>query len=316
MAPTPGTTPNPRPGPRPGTTPGRLDAPGGEPAGRPRSMLRRGAEVFAENRLALVAVAVLVAITAFCFLGPLFYHADTSVVNLSAVTLPPGAGHPLGTDNDGIDELGKVMAGGQTSLEIGLAAGLIAAVIGALYGAVAGYLGGWVDALMMRVIDSFMSFPLIFLLIYLSSVYGKSKTMLILEVGLTSWFGITRLVRGEALAIKVRDYVAASRMMGAGGGRIVLKHILPNTIGTTIVNTTFSIADAVFALSTLSYIGLGLQAPDNDLGGMLDVGTNYAGQGYWWMIYPPAAVIILLILCFNVIGDALRDAFETRLRKR
>ncbi|MEV7936052.1 MULTISPECIES: ABC transporter permease [unclassified Kitasatospora] len=301
----------------PGTTEGRpASAPGGEPAGRPRSMLRRGAEVFAENRLALVAVAVLVSIIAFCFLGPLFYHADTSVVNLSAVTLPPGAGHPLGTDNDGIDELGKVMVGGQTSLEIGLAAGLIAAVLGALYGAVAGYLGGWIDALMMRVIDSFMSFPLIFLLIYLSSVYGKSKAMLILEVGLTSWFGITRLVRGEALAIKVREYVAASRMMGAGGRRIVLKHILPNTIGTTIVNTTFSIADAVFALSTLSYIGLGLQAPNNDLGGMLDVGTTFAGQGCWWMIYPPAAVIILIILCFNVIGDALRDAFETRLQKR
>ncbi|MDH6135726.1 peptide/nickel transport system permease protein [Kitasatospora sp. MAA4] len=291
-------------------------APGTELAEPPRSMLRRGWEVFSENKLALVAVGVLVLIIGFCFLGPLFYHSDTSVVDLSAVTKPPGAGHPLGTDNDGIDELGKMMVGGQTSLEIGLAAGSIAAIAGALYGAVSGFVGGWIDALMMRVIDSLMSFPLIFLLIYLSSVYGKSKGMLILEVGLTSWFGITRLVRGEALAIKVRDYVDASRMMGAGGTRIIFKHILPNTIGTTIVNTTFSIADAVFALSTLSYIGLGLQAPNNDLGGMLDVGTNYAGQGYWWMIYPPAVVIILIILSFNVIGDALRDAFESRLQKR
>ncbi|MFI9274950.1 ABC transporter permease [Kitasatospora sp. NPDC052896] len=291
-------------------------APGTEPAEKPRSLLRRGWEVFAENRLALAAVGILVAITAFCFLGPLFYHSDTSVVNLDAVTRAPGGGHPLGTDNYGLDELGKLMVGGQTSLEIGLAAGLIAAFAGALYGAVAGYLGGWLDALMMRVIDSLMSFPLIFLLIYLSSVYGKSKTMLILEVGFTSWFGITRLVRGEALAVKVRDYVSASRMMGAGGRRIIFKHILPNTIGTTIVNTTFSIADAVFALSTLSYIGLGLQAPNNDLGGMLDIGTSFASSGYWWMIYPPAALIILIILSFNVIGDALRDAFETRLQKR
>ncbi|GAB2719203.1 ABC transporter permease [Kitasatospora kifunensis] len=291
-------------------------APGTEPVERPRSMLRRGWEVFSENKLALVAVGILVVIVGFCFLGPLFYHSDTTVVDLHSVTRPPGTGHPLGTDNDGIDELGKMMAGGQISLEIGLAAGLIAAVVGALYGAIAGYLGGWIDALMMRVIDSLMSFPLIFLLIYLSSVYGKSKTMLIMEVGFTSWFGITRLVRGEALTLKVRDYVSASRMMGARGNRIVLRHILPNTIGTTIVNTTFSIADAVFALSTLSYIGLGLQAPNNDLGGMLDIGTNYASQGFWWMIYPPAIVIILIILCFNVIGDALRDAFETRLQKR
>ncbi|MDH6115011.1 peptide/nickel transport system permease protein [Kitasatospora sp. MAP12-15] len=291
-------------------------APGSEPVEAPRSMLRRGWEVFAENRLALVAVGLLVAVVGLCFLGPLFYHSDTSVVNLTEVTLPPGAGHPLGTDNDGVDELGKLLAGGQTSLEIGLAAGLIAAVVGALYGAIAGYLGGWVDALMMRVIDSLMSFPLIFLLIYLSSVYGKSKEMLILEVGLTFWFGITRLVRGEALAIKVRDYVAASRMMGAGARRIIFRHILPNTVGTTIVNTTFSIADAVFAMSTLSYIGLGLQAPNDDLGGMLNIGTNYASQGYWWMIYPPAVLIILIILCFNIIGDALRDAFESRLQKR
>ncbi|WP_327065289.1 ABC transporter permease [Kitasatospora sp. NBC_01250] len=293
-----------------------VPAPGTEPIERPRSMLRRGWEVFAENKLALAAVSILVVIVGFCFLGPLFYHSNTTVVDLHAVTQPPGTGHPLGTDNDGIDELGKMMVGGQTSMEIGLAAGLIAAVAGALYGAIAGYLGGWIDALMMRVIDSLMSFPLIFLLIYLSGVYGKSKTMLIMEVGFTSWFGITRLVRGEALTLKVRDYVSASRMMGANGGRIVLRHILPNTIGTTIVNTTFSIADAVFALSTLSYIGLGLQAPNNDLGGMLDIGTTFASQGYWWMIYPPAVVIILIILCFNVIGDALRDAFETRLQKR
>jgi peptide/nickel transport system permease protein len=230
--------------------------------------------------------------------------------------MAPSAAHPLGTDQYGLDFLEQLMRGTVASLDVGLAAGLIAAVVGAFYGAVAGYAGGWLDALLMRIIDAFMSFPLIFALIYINTVYGRSQLTLIVEIGFTSWFGITRLVRGEALAIKVRDYVAASKMMGGKSTRIIYKHILPNAIGTSIVNTTFSIADAVFALSVLSFIGLGLQAPKADLGGLLDTGTQYASQGYWWLVYPPAVIIIMIIMAFNIIGDALRDAFETRLQKR
>lgn len=287
-----------------------------EAADKPRSMFARGWEVFAENKLALASLAFLVFALAFAFLGPFVYHANTSRIDLNSFTLGPGAGHPLGTDQQGFDELGELMKGTQSSLEVGLAAGLIAAVFGALYGAVAGYLGGWVDALMMRMIDALMSFPYIFVLIYLGSILGKGKLPMILEIGFTFWFGITRLVRGESLSIKVRDYVAASKMMGGRGGRIIYRHILPNTIGTTIVNTTFSIADAIFALSTLSFIGLGLPPTQADLGGLVDAGTNYAAQGFWWMVYPAALMIILLIMSFNIIGDALRDAVETRLQKR
>jgi peptide/nickel transport system permease protein len=293
--------------------------PGTEIPDKPRSMVRRGAEVFVENKLALFSLAVLAVIFVFCFIGPFFYHGDVNNVNLDTVTLPPGAGHPLGTDPSGLDVMAEMMQGGQASLEIGLAAGIIAAVVGALYGAIAGYVGGWIDALMMRIIDALFSVPIIFLLIFLASLYGNTKTVLITVIGLTSWFGITRLVRGEALTIKVRDYVAACRMMGGTPGRIIFRHVMPNTIGTTIVNTTFSIADAIFAVSTLSYIGLGLTPPHTDWGGMLDIGTQYASNGwssYWWLIYPPAFCIIAVILCFNVIGDALRDAFETRLQKR
>lgn len=290
--------------------------PGMESVDKPRSMFRRGLEVFVENKLAILGVVILVFFVVFCFLGPVFYHSDQSVVNLEQVTMPPGAGHPLGTDQTGLDQLGKLMAGGQASLEVGFAAGALAAIIGALYGAVAGYVGGWLDSVMMRFIDAALSFPAIFILIYLSLTLGKSKTVMIGVIGLTGWFGITRLVRGEALAIKVRDYVAASRMMGGGGQRIVLKHILPNTVGTTIVNTTFSIAEAIFALSSLSFLGLGLQPPKDDWGGMLNTGVEFMDQGYWWMIYPPGIAIILVIISFNFIGDALRDAFETRLQKR
>lgn len=283
---------------------------------KPRSMFRRGWEVFAENKLALASLVLLILIAVFGYLGPFFYHGNVVKADVNNITMPPTAAHPLGTDQYGLDFLGQLMRGTSASLDVGLAAGLIAAAVGALYGAVAGYLGGWIDALMMRIIDSFMSFPLLFLLIYINTVYGKSQLTLIAEIGFISWFGITRLVRGEALAIKVRDYVAASKMMGGKGPRIIYKHILPNAIGTSIVNTTFSIADAVFALSSLSFIGLGLQAPQADLGGLLNTGTQYASQGYWWLVWPPAAIIILIIMSFNIIGDALRDAFESRLQKR
>ena len=287
-----------------------------ESAIKPRSMFRRGWEVFAENKLALVSLAFIVVFIAFCFLGPVFYHGNATVSNLDEVTMPPGAGHPLGTDQSGIDELGEFMQGGQRSLTVGLLGGAMSAIIGTLYGAISGYVGGWLDALMMRIVDALLSIPIIVLLIFLGMIYGHSATLMILIIGLTGWLGITRLTRGEAMVIKVRDYVAAARMMGGHGPHIIRKHILPNTIGTTVVNTTFSIAGSIFYLSTLSFIGLGLQPPNTDLGAMLNTGTQYVDQGYWWMIYPPAIAIILVILAFNVIGDALRDAFETRLQKR
>jgi peptide/nickel transport system permease protein len=287
-----------------------------ESAEKPRSMFARGWEIFIENKLALVSLVFLVFAVCFAFFGPLVYHSNTTSIDISNFTQPPGAGHPLGTDQQGFDELGALMKATQSSIEVGLAAGLIAALFGAVYGAVAGYVGGWVDALMMRIIDALMSFPYIFVLIFLGGVLGKGKLPMILEIGFTFWFGITRLVRGEALSIKVRDYVAASKMMGGKGSRIIRKHILPNTIGTTIVNTTFSIADAIFALSTLSFLGLGLPPTEADLGGLVDSGTNYLSQGFWWMLYPAALMIVLLIMSFNIIGDALRDAVETRLQKR
>jgi peptide/nickel transport system permease protein len=285
-------------------------------AAKPRSMFRRGLEVFVENKLAVIGVGIVLFFTVFCFIGPRFYHPDTHTVSLEDITLPPSGSHWLGTDQDGIDVLGKMMIAGRTALEIGFASGVLASVVGALYGAVAGYLGGWADAVMMRAIDALLSLPLIFVLIYLAATLGRTKTVFIFVIASTSWFGITRLTRGDTLAIKVRDYVAACRMMGGRGPRIIFRHILPNTVGTSIVNTTFAIANSVFALSVLSFIGLGLQAPNDDWGGMLSVGVSYLDQGYWWMLYPPGVAIVLIIISCNFIGDALRDAFETRLQKR
>jgi peptide/nickel transport system permease protein len=290
---------------------------GGPIAGKPRSMTRRMAEVFFENKLGVLGLAILVVMVGFCFLGPLFYHTDQIHTNIDIVTLTPGSpSHPLGTDDDGYDELGRLMVAGQSSLEVGVAAGLIASIIGTLYGAIAGYFGGWVDALMMRILDAAYSLPSIFILLYLAATVGRSKLTLILVIGLTLWLLLPRLVRGETLTLKTREYVQAVRVMGGGTNRIIYRHILPNAIGTIVVSVTFIIADAIFALSTLSFIGLGLEAPQIDWGGMLNTGTSYVFDGYWWLVFPPGVAIILVIIAFNFIGDALRDAFETRLQKR
>jgi peptide/nickel transport system permease protein len=281
-----------------------------------RPMWRRGLEVFAENRLALVGTVILLAVIIFCFLGPVFYHTDQIHTNLINANLPPGSGDPLGTDPDGYDELGRLMVGGQVSLELGFASAVVATVIGTLWGAVAGYFGGVLDAVMMRIVDAALSIPILFLLIVLATIIRPTKISLILIISMASWLAISRLVRGEALSLRVREYVQAAKAMGGGSTRIVLRHIAPNAVGTIIVNATFQVADAIIFIAYISYLGLGLSPPTTDLGGMLSNGVSYVDDGYWWLIYPAGAMIVIIVIAVNFIGDALRDAFEVRLQRR
>jgi peptide/nickel transport system permease protein len=298
------------------TTTPEAQAPGVLPASKPRSMFQRGLEVFLENKLALVGVTILVAIFAFCFLGPLFYHTDQTHVNLANENLPPGPGHPLGTDANGYDVLGRLMIGGQISLEVGLAAAFIATALGTLWGAVAGYFGGITDAVMMRLVDALLAIPTLFLALVLVSMFPPTEIELILVIALTSWLTTSRLIRGEALSLRVRDYVQAMRVMGGGSTRAVFRHIAPNSVGTIMVNATFQVADAILLVVALSYLGLGIRPPQTDWGGMLNQGINSVYNGYWWQIFPAGIMIILVVIAINFIGDALRDAFEVRLQRR
>ncbi|MGB6583228.1 MAG: ABC transporter permease [Streptosporangiaceae bacterium] len=291
-------------------------APAGLPATRPRGMFVRGLEVFVENKLALIGVALLVAIVGFCFLGPVFYHTDQVHVNLAIENQPPGAGHPLGTDNNGYDVLGRLMVAGQISLEVGLAAAVLATGLGTLWGAVAGYFGGIADAAMMRVVDALLSIPALFLALVVVSMFPPTEGELILVIALTSWLTTSRLIRGEALSLRVRDYVQAMRVMGGGGTRAVFRHIAPNAVGTIVVNATFQVADAILLVVALSYLGLGIRPPQTDWGGMLNSGINSVYDGYWWQIFPAGIAIICVVIAINFIGDALRDAFEVRLQRR
>ena len=276
--------------------------------------------VFIENRLAVVGLAIIVFAILFCWIGPLIYHTnqtDSQQAFLHSVAnARPSGSHLLGTDPTGFDILGRIMYGGQISLEVGFAAAGIATLLGVLVGAVSGFFGGLVDTILMRFVDVLLSVPILYLLIVLAVIFSPSVEILILVIGLTAWLVPARLVRGETLSLRVREYVQAVRVMGGGGSRIVLRHIIPNTIGTIIVNATFQVADAILLLAALGFIGLGVPSPQTDWGTMLFNGTSYALDGYWWEIYPTGVAIVLVVVAFNFVGDALRDAFEVRLQRR
>jgi peptide/nickel transport system permease protein len=288
---------------------------GGEPLIE-GSTLRLALDVFLENRLAVVGVCLVIFMFLFSFVGPLLYYTDQVHTDLSSVNLPPGPRHLLGTDGVGHDVLGRLMLGGQTSLSIAVAAALLATTFGVLYGAVAGFAGGVVDTLMMRIVDTILAVPALFLLLVLAAMFTPNLAMLILVVALVAWLEPSRLIRGETLSLRTRDFVEAVRLMGGSSSRIVVRHIIPNTMGTIMVNATFQVADAILLIATLSFLGLGIPPPATNWGDILSNGVNYTFAGYWWLIYPPGAAIVMTVIAFNLIGDALRDAFEVRLRKR
>jgi peptide/nickel transport system permease protein len=292
--------------------------PGGDAETPAGGLWRLGLSVFLENRLAVVGLGIVAAAVLFCFLGPHLYHTVQTVPNTNPPDLSPSGAHPLGTDDQGFDVLGRLMVGGQADLEVGLAAAAFATVIGMVWGSIAGYLGGAVDAVMMRVVDAIIAIPALFVLLILASAFkgGVSVPMLIVVLAMVAWLGPSRLVRGETLSLRVREYVEAVRGMGGGTGRIIGRHIIPNAIGTIIVNATFQVADAILYLAALSYLGLGLQFPQTDWGSMLSSGTNSLEAGYWWLVYPAGAAIVLVVVAFNFVGDALRDSFEARLQRR
>ena len=266
--------------------------------------------------MATVGLLMIAGLILFCFAGPLVYHANLVRVDLLGGNRPPGAGHPLGTDGNGVDILGLLMSGGQLSLEVGTAAGFLAALIGAAWGAVAGYVGGPVDAVMMRLVDAAIAIPTLVLLLLLSAIYTPSPAVLILVIAATSWLSTAHLVRGAALTLRSREFVQAVRGMGGGQVRTIARHIAPNALGVILVNVTFQVADAILVLATLSYLGLGVRPPSSDWGDMIADGIRYIDNGCWWQIYPAGVAIILAVVAFNLLGDGIRDAFDARSRNR
>ena len=270
---------------------------------------------FWHHPFAWIGIVLLVLIVLFSFLGPVVYHVNAYAQNLNHVLKGPSARYPLGTDNLGRNDLVRMMIGGQLSLEVGFAAAIVSMVIGVVYGLLSGYAGGITDTIMMRAVDVMYSIPSLFFLLLIDSMFTPSPLLLIFVIAIVSWFGVARLVRGEVLSLKGRDYVEAARAVGAGGGRIMVRHLLPNVFGVVMVSITLQVAYAILTVAGLSFLGLGLPPPTPNWGEMLSNGINYMFQNAWWLIYPPGLAILLVELSVNFVGVALHQAFDPRLRR-
>lgn len=260
--------------------------------------------------VAWAGVLWIVLAVAACVLVPMLAHLSATATDVANAYAAPSATHWLGTDGLGRDELTRLLVGGRITLSVGAIAAVVAMLIGTVYGALAGYYGGWYDALAMRVVDVFLAVPTLFLLLFLAAMFHGSLVALMLVIGATSWLGPARLVRGEVLTLKERLYVEAARSIGAGDGRIIFRHVVPNAAGTIVTTTTFMIATAMLSETALSFLGIGVRAPMPSWGNLLSSAQSDLFAGAWWLIAPPGLAILLTVCAFNFVGDWLREGRE------
>lgn len=278
---------------------------------------------FVDNKLAVVGLGVIVFFILFCFIGPLLHSTNQALTQPLNANLAPGAASPLGghagilgTDENGFDELGRIMLGGQSALEIGFFAAFISIVIGTLYGAVAGLSGRLIDGIMMRLVDILLSIPFYLIVLILATKFSASVVKLSILLGVFSWLIPSRLMRSEVLTLRERDFVWAARVMGSSRTRLVYRHLIPNALSVVIVNVTFLVADSILYLAYLGFLGFGLQYPNVSWGDMLGKADTYISNGQWWLVYPVGFCLVVVVMAWNLVGDALRDAFDVRLRRR
>jgi peptide/nickel transport system permease protein len=266
------------------------------------------------DRLAVAGLAIVLVFFAFSALTPAIAPYDPASIDVDNILAPPSARHILGTDDLGRDVFTRMLYGAGISLKVGFVAVGISVIIGTLLGAVAGYYGGLMDACIMRFVDIMLCFPSFFLILAVIAFVEPSIFNIMAVIGLTSWMGITRLVRAEFLSLKERDFVQAARAMGAGAPRIIFIHILPNALAPVLVSAALGIASAVLTESALSFLGIGVQPPTPSWGNMLTQGQTVLGIAWWLSLFPGMA-ILLTVLGYNLLGEGIRDAIDPRLRR-
>ena len=269
---------------------------------------------FRSNKLALLGLVLLVLVVVLLFAGPTISGQDYQFIDASQKNQLPSAEHWFGTDDMGRDLFTRVCVGGRISIYIGLCCTLVMFVIGALVGAIAGLKGGIVDDLIMRVCEFIGNLPYLIIVVILSMVMGRSLFSLVFAMSLTAWVGTARMVRGQILQIKEMDYVQASRALGADTGRIIIKHLLPNTLGIIMVDITMSVPGFIFSEAFLSYIGLGVRPPETSWGALASAGQQNL-MFYPYQLFFPCLLIVLTMLSFHLIGDRLSDALDPKLRQ-
>lgn len=261
--------------------------------------------------MALAGLTVLLALAGVALIGP-FLAQNPQAQDLTQRLAAPSAAHWLGTDDLGRDVLARMVAGARISLSVGFIAVGVAVLIGTTLGLLAGFLGGWVDIVVMRGVDIMLSIPTIFLLLTVLALVNPSITTVMLVIGCTSWPGLARLVRGETLSVRERDYISAVRMAGLSNARILFVHILPNVMAPILVSATLGIGGAILTESALSFLGLGVQPPQASWGNVLAIGRDYLHLG-WWLVLFPTVAILITVMAFNLLGEGLRDVLDPRV---
>jgi peptide/nickel transport system permease protein len=270
---------------------------------------------FRKNKLAIAGLLVMLVLYLVAILAPIIAPYDPAAQGNIVLTRyrPPSAENLLGTDKFGRDIFSRVIYGARISLSIGFIAVGIGLVLGTAVGALAGYFGRWVDTVLMRFTDMMLSIPRLILLIVTIALFTPSIWLVVIVLGLTGWMSVARIVRGEVLSLREREFVQAAKALGMNDGRIILRHIIPNTLAPVIVYATLGIGNTILVEAALSFLGLGVQPPTPSWGNMVSDGRD-ALITAWWIATFPGLAIVLTVTAFNLLGDGLRDALDPRLR--
>ncbi|ODS95897.1 MAG: peptide ABC transporter permease [Burkholderiales bacterium 68-10] len=280
-----------------------------------RSLTQDALRRLFNNKAALVSIFVLIAIVLFALVGPYLLPWTYDKVDWSAIRKPPdwAKGHYFGTDQNGRDMLARTLQGTQMSLLVAAVATVVSVVIGILYGAIAGYFGGKIDAVMMRFVDIMYALPYILFVIILVVIFGRSPVLLFVGIGCLEWLTMARIVRGQTLSIKQREFIEAAKAGGAGPFTIIFRHIVPNLTGPVVIYATLTVPEIILTESFLSYLGLGVQEPQTSLGTLISDGAPVA-EALPWLLFTPAAILVVMLLCLSYLGDGLRDALDPKDR--
>ena len=264
-----------------------------------------------KNPLALTGLIIIGIISIMAIFAPLIAPFDPDAINVKNILLPPSSSHLMGTDGLGRDVYSRMLFGARISLLVGIVAVGIATIIGIVLGAIAGFYRGWVDTIIMRLVDIMLSIPTFFLILAVIAFLTPSIWNIMIVIGLTSWMGVTRLVRAEFLSLRNREFVLASQTLGAKDSRLIFRQLLPNSLTPIIVSSVLGIASAVLVESGLSFLGLGVQAPQASWGNILTDGKEYI-EFAWWLSLFPGLAILITVMGYNLLGEGLRDALDPR----
>ena len=288
-------------------------AAGGRRAAVPRLRRRGARDRFVRNPRAIAGAAIMAVFVAVAAAAPALAPFRPDATHLLAILHPPGPPYLFGTDNLGRDVLSRVLVASRVSLAIGVLSMLVSIVIGILIGASAGFCGGAVDAALMRLTDVVLAVPVFFLAVAFLALFGPSVPGLILVLAATSWPPSARLVRAEFLRLREREFVVATRALGASNLRIMTRHLLPNVVAVVVISVTLRVGLAILAEASLSYLGLGVQPPTPSWGNIIADGRDYLLTA-WWVSLVPGMFVLLAVLAFNLVGDGVRDAFDPKMQ--